>query len=194
MAHADFVHLRVHSAYSLAEGAIQVKDLVTLCRDARMPAVAVTDTNNLFGALEFSSACAAVGVQPIIGCQLSMAREETRAGLRDGERAETDALVLLVQDEGGYRNLLKLLSQAYLSADDPKVPLAGLEERADGLIALTGGPAGPVGRRLAQGPGAAAGAGPGRLAGAVPGRPDVGLQRHGPDAATPDAPGLRGPS
>ncbi len=56
MAHADFVHLRVHSAYSLAEGAIQVKDLVALCRDARMPAVAVADTNNLDGPLEFSTA------------------------------------------------------------------------------------------------------------------------------------------
>ncbi|MCH7693383.1 MAG: PHP domain-containing protein, partial [Proteobacteria bacterium] len=121
MAHADFVHLRVHSAYSLAEGAIHVKDLVTLCRDARMPAVAVTDTNNLFGALEFSSACAAAGVQPIIGCQLSIARQDIRAGRRDGERATTNALVLLVQNEGGYRNLLKLLSQAYLGADDPNV-------------------------------------------------------------------------
>ncbi|MCZ6466877.1 MAG: PHP domain-containing protein, partial [Alphaproteobacteria bacterium] len=190
MAHADFVHLRVHSAYSLAEGAIQVKDLVTLCRDARMPAVAVTDTNNLFGALEFSSACAAAGVQPIIGCQLSIAREETRAGLRDGERAETDALVLLVQDEGGYRNLLKLLSQAYLSADDPKVPLAGLEERADGLIALTGGPAGPVGALLAEGQGAAAEAVLGRLAGAFPGRLYVELQRHGRDAEESIEPAL----
>ena len=96
MAHADFVHLRVHSAYSLAEGAIHVKDLVTLCRDARMPAVAVTDTNNLFGALEFSSACAAAGVQPIIGCQLSIARQETTTARRDGVRATTKAPVSFV--------------------------------------------------------------------------------------------------
>ncbi len=179
MAHAEFVHLRVHSAYSLAEGAIHVKDLVTLCRDARMPAVAVTDTNNLFGALEFSSACAAAGVQPIIGCQLSIVREQGGAGRRNGGQAETDSLVLLVQDEGGYRNLLKLLSRAYLGADDPKLPLAALEERSDGLIALTGGPAGPVGALLADGQGAAAEAVLGRLAGAFPGRLYVELLRHG---------------
>ncbi|MCH8212452.1 MAG: DNA polymerase III subunit alpha [Proteobacteria bacterium] len=190
MAHADFVHLRVHSAYSLAEGAIHVKDLVTLCRDARMPAVAVTDTNNLFGALEFSSACAAAGVQPIIGCQLSIARQDIRAGRRDGERATTNALVLLVQNEGGYRNLLKLLSQAYLSADDPNVTLAALEERADGLIALTGGPAGPVGTLLAEGQGAAAEDVLGRLAGAFPGRLYVELQRHGLDAEESIEPAL----
>ena len=75
MAHADFVHLRVHSAYSLSEGAIPVKTLVEMCVTKKMPAVAITDTNNLFGALEFAAAAKA-GVQPIIGCQLSIAREK----------------------------------------------------------------------------------------------------------------------
>ncbi|MBL4614217.1 MAG: PHP domain-containing protein, partial [Magnetovibrio sp.] len=75
MSHADFVHLRVHSAYSLSEGAIRVKELMGLCKDHKMPAVAVTDTNNLFGALEFSLLSADSGVQPIIGVQMSISRE-----------------------------------------------------------------------------------------------------------------------
>ncbi|MBU2089882.1 MAG: PHP domain-containing protein, partial [Alphaproteobacteria bacterium] len=66
--HADFVHLRVHSAYSLSEGALKLKELVGLCQEYRMPAVAVTDTANLFGALEFAGAATGGGVQPIIGC------------------------------------------------------------------------------------------------------------------------------
>ena len=86
MAHADFVHLRVHSAYSLSEGAIPVKTLVELCVAKAMPAVAITDTNNLFGALEFAGAAAASGVQPIIGRQLSIAREASGMG---GHRSAT---------------------------------------------------------------------------------------------------------
>ena len=79
MAHADFVHLRVHSAYSLLEGAIHTRDLVSLCRDHAMPALAMTDTNNLFGAMEFCAAAAAGGVQPIVGCQLSIAGDASEA-------------------------------------------------------------------------------------------------------------------
>ena len=75
MAHADFVHLPVHSAYSLSEGALKIADLVELCRADAMPAVAVTDSANMFGALEFAIAAAEAGVQPIIGCQLDVARE-----------------------------------------------------------------------------------------------------------------------
>ncbi|HZD25548.1 MAG TPA: PHP domain-containing protein, partial [Alphaproteobacteria bacterium] len=71
-AHADFVHLRVHTAFSLSEGAIHVKELAKLCAGATMPAVAITDTGNLFGALEFSEAMAGAGVQPIIGCALAL--------------------------------------------------------------------------------------------------------------------------
>ena len=184
MAHADFVHLRVHTAYSLLEGAIHVKDLAHLCRDHGMPAVAVTDTNNLFGAMEFSEA-AAGGVQPIIGCQLSLAREEseTALGVRNGgHRAPPDSLVLLVQNDAGYRNLLKLVSKAYLgaeSADEPQVPVGVLTAHAEGLLALTGGVAGPIGRLLTEGQAQAAEALTSRLAEAFPGRLYVELQRHG---------------
>ena len=68
MSHADFVHLRVHTAYSLSEGAIKIADLIKLCRGDAMPAVGVTDFWNMFGALEFSLAAAGAGVQPILGC------------------------------------------------------------------------------------------------------------------------------
>src|SRR5260370_28361031 len=75
MPHADFVHLRAHSAYSLSAGAIKVKELVGLCKKHGMPALAITDTGNLFGALEFAQAASEAGIQPIIGCELGLRRE-----------------------------------------------------------------------------------------------------------------------
>ncbi len=74
---ADFVHLRVHTAYSLSAGAIRIKELAGLCKAERMPAVAITDSGNLFGALEFATTCSAAGVQPIIGCDIAVERGNT---------------------------------------------------------------------------------------------------------------------
>ena len=183
MPHADFIHLRVHTAYSLLEGAIRVPDLVKLAVDRRMPAVAMTDTNNMFGAMEFSMACAAAGVQPILGCQLAIARESDK---QDKFRAATsggsDGLVLLAQNEAGYRNLLKLLKIAFLdSADDdePHVQLDELEACSEGIIALTGGPSGPVGRLMGEGQFDAAEAVLLRLKAAFPERLYVEIMRHG---------------
>src|SRR4051794_16960558 len=112
---ADFVHLRVHTAYSLSAGAIKVKELVQLCRGEAMPAVAITDSGNLFGALEFASACAEAGIQPIIGCGLALASSEPRFGPRQGNGglAELDRVGLLVQSETGYGNLMALSSRAF---------------------------------------------------------------------------------
>src|SRR5665213_1917816 len=110
MPHADFVHLHVHSAYSLSEGAIKADKIATLARDAAMPAVAITDTANLFGALEFSQACAAKGVQPIIGCQLALARE-------DNPRLPPDPIVALAQDAAGFANLQLLSSLGFLQTE-----------------------------------------------------------------------------
>jgi len=184
MPHADFVHLRVHSAYSLSEGAIHVKDLAGLCRDLNLPAVAVTDTNNLFGALEFSGAAAKAGVQPIIGCQLRIEEERTdRANARPGDAPEiSGAMVFLVKDDTGYRNLLKLLAHAYLEtedAHDPHVSLDVVAEHAEGLLALTGGPDGPLGRLLAGGQGPKAEALLDHLQAAFPDRLYMEIQRHG---------------
>ncbi len=85
MTHADFVHLRVPSAYSLSEGAIKVSELAELCRAHAMPAVAVTDTGNLFGAMEISLACAEAGGQPIVGTLLGVSREERGGEERVGK-------------------------------------------------------------------------------------------------------------
>ncbi len=188
MANANFVHLRVHTAYSLSEGAIPISELLELCRAREMPAVAITDTNNMFGALEFSTAAAKAGVQPIIGCQLNLTRDRPRRGNGDHEVAqgsseqasESDPLVLLVKGETGYHNLMKLMHQAYLDeAADPQVPMAFLEEYAEGLIALTGGPQGPVGRQLLDGQADAARAVLAKLAAVFPGGLYVELLRHG---------------
>jgi len=178
MPHADFVHLRVHSAYSLSEGAIHVKALVKLCVEGRMPAVALTDTGNLFGALEFSEEAAKAGVQPIVGCALAVNRETER---RPGRRQEPERLVLIAQNQAGYANLLKLSSKAYLetpTGETPQVPLAALTEHAAGLICLTGGAEGPLGRLLQEGQTDAARALAQELATAFPGRLYVELQRH----------------
>ena len=185
MSHADFVHLRVHSAYSLSEGAIKIKQLVELCKRQAMPAVAVTDSGNLFGALEFALAARDAGIQPIIGCQLGISREEQTGGLsganRSGLRPPPDQLVVLAQSEIGYRNLLTLTSRAYLDGepgDAPQLPLASLDGRTEGLIALTGGPAGTVGRLLGDGQQEAAETALLQLQALFPGRLYVELQRH----------------
>ena len=184
MSHADFVHLRVHSAYSLSEGAIKIKDLIKLCRKERMPAVAVTDTGNLFGALEFASAAADEGIQPIIGAQLGIKRAAAPTPGRAGLRTEPDQLVLLAQSETGYANLIKLVSQGCLENDDGNTAILALESLAgstDGIVALTGGLAGPVGRLLAEGQRPAAEAMLSHLAELFPGRLYVELMRHGLD-------------
>ena len=115
---ASFVHLRVHTAYSLSAGAIRIKELAGLCKAERMPAVAITDSGNLFGALEFATICSAAGLQPIIGCDIAVERGDQEGGSRLGRAlSEPDRIVLLVQNEEGYRNLLRLVSQSYLAGE-----------------------------------------------------------------------------
>lgn len=181
--YAPFVHLRVHSAYSMAEGAIKIPELVDLCADNRMPAVALTDTRNLFGALEFSVACAGKGVQPIIGCQMSVRREgKEQRGHTNGRLPEPDQLVLLCQTEEGYENLLKLVSQAFLetpAGETPQVAMTDIARHAGGLIALTGGLHGAIGRHLTDGQFAKAEETLLQLSKVFPDRLYVELQRHG---------------
>jgi DNA polymerase-3 subunit alpha len=175
MPHADFVHLRVHSAYSLSEGAIKVEKIPALARDARMPAVAITDTANLFGALEFSQACAAKGIQPIIGCQIALARA-------DNPRLPPDPIVLLAQDATGIDNLQRLSSAGFLETDPglkPQLALDAVAARAAGLILLTGGATGPLARLLSEGQKSEAERLLARLAEAFPDRVAMELHRHG---------------
>ncbi|MDR3326260.1 MAG: DNA polymerase III subunit alpha [Rhodospirillaceae bacterium] len=158
MSHANFIHLRVHTAYSLAEGAVKINELIKLCQDMNMPAVAMTDTGNLFGGLEFSIYCAEAGIQPIIGIQLQIRHEDKDVKWigysHEQQLVSSDQLVLLVQNEVGYSNLLKLISKAFLNIDKneiPQVSLIDLELHNDGLIALSGGPLGIIGRLLGEG-------------------------------------------
>ena len=176
---AGFVHLHLHSAYSLSEGAIRIEKLAGLCRAAGTPAVAVTDTNNLFGALEVSTSLAGAGVQPIIGIHQFFAADDF--GLPLGRSERQPALVLLAQNEAGYRNLLKLTSAAFLDSAAEDGPCAALERlagKSDGLICLTGGYDGPIDRLLRADREAEARAGLERLAALFPDRLYVELQRH----------------
>jgi DNA polymerase-3 subunit alpha len=183
--HADFVHLRAHSAYSLSAGAIKVKELVGLAKRYAMPALALTDAGNLFGALEFAQAAGEAGIQPIIGCELGLRRGDGEANGRAGKVGPApppDKIILLVQNERGYRNLLKLVSASFLETsggEPPQLELGAFAGRSDGLLLLTGGPAGPIGRLLAEGQGPAAEALLLRLEALFRGRVYVELMRHG---------------
>ncbi len=177
-----FIHLRLHTEYSLLEGgAVPVKKLSGLCEKANMPAVAVTDTNNLFAALEFSViASGAGGVQPIIGCQVDVEYDPPAPGEKPRGPA---AVVLLAQNEGGYENLMKLNSCLYVDKHGgalPSVTLEELEEFSAGLICLSGGGAeGPVGGQfLSSGQRAKAEALMARLHTCFGDRLYVELQRH----------------
>jgi len=186
MSDPRFIHLRLHTEYSLLEGAIPVKKLSGLVASMDMPAVAVTDTNNMFAALEFSEYAAKEGVQPIIGCQVDVTFIETEAGKRPEAPAP---IVLLAQSEAGYMNLMKLNSCAYLDAGGalPQVSLDELATYSDGLICLSGGPDGPVGRLLRMGQRPKAEALMDRLATIYPERLYVELQRHPTEGGLPEA-------
>ena len=179
MAHADFVHLRVRTAYSLLEGAVRLDGLVETCGEWRMPAVAIADRGNMFGALAFSEACSKAGVQPIIGCDLAIG---TRSDQPGQQSRGVSWLLLLAQDETGYRNLMALTSEAFIQGGAGGQPLVTLDElaaRAKGLLALTGGPAGPVGRLLLDGQVKAAHELLARLGAIFSNRLYVELMRHG---------------
>ncbi|MFN3275167.1 MAG: DNA polymerase III subunit alpha [Paracoccus sp. (in: a-proteobacteria)] len=163
-----FIHLRTHSEHSLLEGAIPVGKLPAIAADAGMPAVALTDTNNMFAALEFSIKARDKGVQPIVGCQVTLAAEAT------------GPVVLLAQNRAGWMNLMALSSCLYLREGGalPHVTVDELCDRAEGLICLTGGATGPLGLLIAQGQMPKAEGLLDRLAAAFPSRLYVELQRH----------------
>ncbi|MBP0445686.1 DNA polymerase III subunit alpha [Roseomonas sp. SSH11] len=149
----SFVHLHVHSAYSLAEGAVKADKLPGLARKAGMPALALTDTAVMFGALEFSQYATKEGVQPIIGCQLWLARQK-EPERPEAARLPPDPVVALAMDKPGLENLQRLSSLGWLGEDPsgkPAISLDQLREYAAGIFLLTGGTLGPLGRLLAEG-------------------------------------------
>jgi len=138
-----FVHLRVHTEYSLVDGLVRVKPLVKAAAAAGMPAVAVTDQSNLFAMVKFYKAAQGEGVKPIIGADLWI------AGTQDG--APPTRLTLLCKDAEGYRNLSELISRSYIEGQHRGVPMLErdwLSGRVQGLIALSGGREGDVGQAL----------------------------------------------
>ncbi|MEA2882409.1 MAG: polymerase subunit alpha, partial [Bradyrhizobium sp.] len=182
MSNAGFVHLHVHSAYSLLKGAIKVQKLGELAKADRQPALALTDTDNMFGALEFSDKMAGYGIQPIIGCELAVDFGDQDANARSALPAGPARIVLLAARESGYRNLMRLNSRAFLDTpvhETPHVKFELLAGHAEGLIALTGGPDGPISLAINADQRALAALRCDRLAELFGDRLYVELQRHG---------------
>ncbi|MBI1327146.1 MAG: DNA polymerase III subunit alpha [Alphaproteobacteria bacterium] len=164
-----FIHLHLHSSYSLTEGAIKPKALVKHCKSENIPAVAVTDTNDLFGAMEFALEAASNGIQPIIGTQIELA-------------GKAGQLVLLAQTAQGYRNLCAIVSEIYLNrknGEDLSVPLQYVLDKAEGIIALTGGKEGLLAKALLEGKRELAQSQVEQLFTAFGDRLYIELQRHG---------------
>ena len=141
-----FVHLHLHSEYSLANGVVRIKPLVNAVAAANMPAVALTDQGNLFAMVKFYRAAMAAGVKPIIGVDVWLQNEQ--------DPGQPSRLVLLCQDDTGYKNLTQLVSRSYLEGQQRGIPILQrdwLEGFTDGLIALSAGRLGEVGMALLAG-------------------------------------------
>ncbi len=179
---AGFVHLHVHSSYSLREGALPVGNLAKLAVADAMPALAITDTNNLFGALEFSEKLANAGVQPIAGLQIAVDFQDGVPAPRGEPDAGHASIVLLAMDSLGYTNLMCIASRAWLDpkpGEPPHIGIVGLEGKTDGLIALTGGPNGPLDRAFFRNRAEHAFSRASLLERLFPDRLYVEIQRHG---------------
>src|ERR1700675_939382 len=152
-----FVHLRVHSAYSLLEGALTIAKLAALASADRAPALALTDSNNLFCALEFSETLAQAGIQPIVGLTLSLTfatEGEIAPGVDIRGTHANGRVALLAKDQRGYANLMRLSTNAYFAESESGevvTSMADLASQAEGLIAMTGGPEGVIDLALADG-------------------------------------------
>src|SRR6201995_2230980 len=179
MSGAGVVHLPFLSAYSLLKGSIKIAKLAELAKADRQPALALTDTDNMFGALEFSDKMAGYGIQPIIGCELAVDFGDQDPNARNA--AAPARIVLLAARERGYRSLMRLNSRAFLETpvhQTPHIKLDWLTGEAEDLIALTGGPAGPISRAIQADHAALAAARCERLAALFGDRLYVELQRH----------------
>ena len=182
MPSAGFVHLHVHSAYSLLKGSIKIAKLGELAKADRQPALALTDTDNMFGALEFSDKMAGYGIQPIIGCELAIDFGDQDPNARNA--AAPARIVLLAARERGYRSLMRLNSRAFLETpvhQTPHIKLDWLTGEAEDLIALSGGPDGPISLAIQADQAALATSRCERLATLFGDRLYIELQRHSVD-------------
>lgn len=155
MSDAPFVHLHVHSSYSLLEGALKIGRLADLAKADKQPALALTDTDNMFGALEFSEKMASSGIQPIIGTCLSIDfGDQPRDPRNPLQNKALPRIVLLAAREDGYRRLMRLSSRAFLetpSNEAPHIHVSWLDQETDGIIALTGGGLGGLDQAIMAG-------------------------------------------
>ena len=145
MSSSNFVHLHLHSEYSLSDGIIRIEELVDKTSDLGFPAVALTDLSNLFGLIKFYRLAREKGIKPIIGSEVRL--------IKDADSLPA-SLVLLVRNREGYTNLTKLVSKAYIEGQvkgEPFVKLDWLNEYSEGLIALSGGSDGHIGQALLSG-------------------------------------------
>ncbi|MGB5903523.1 MAG: DNA polymerase III subunit alpha [Xanthobacteraceae bacterium] len=181
-ANPGFVHLHVHSAYSLLRGAMKVQKLAELAKADHQPALALTDTDNLFGALEFSDKLAGYGIQPIAGLALAVDFCDQDPNARNGIVPGPARIVLLAAREAGYRSLMRLNSRAFLETPThqaPHIKLDWLQGETDGLIALSGGPDGPISLAVTADQAALAASRCDQLSALFGDRFYIELQRHG---------------
>ncbi|MGA7529747.1 MAG: DNA polymerase III subunit alpha, partial [Pseudolabrys sp.] len=186
MARLDFVHLHVHSSFSLLEGALTIARLAELAKADHQPALALTDTDNMFGALEFSEKLSGSGIQPIVGCAIAVDFGDSDHGPRNGNAPpERSRVVLLATRREGYCSLMRLSSRAFLDTppnEPPRLKLEWLEGETTDIIALTGGPGGPLDMAIAAGQSHLASARLDALLKLFDNRLYIELQRHGTPA------------
>ena len=138
-----FVHLNVHSEYSLTDGLLRIDDMVETVKNTGMPAIAITEYNNLFSTIKFYRAAEAKGIKPIIGAEIRITN--------DDDAHKTSRLTLLCQDVNGYRNLTRIITKSYIEGQaqgSARVKKSWISDHADGLIALSGGIDGEIGQAL----------------------------------------------
>ncbi|MBS3995812.1 MAG: PHP domain-containing protein, partial [Hydrogenophaga sp.] len=151
-----FIHLRLHTEFSVVDGTNRIDDVVAAAAADRQPALAITDLNNLFGAVKFYKAARGAGVKPVLGAEVMLQgfADETPGAMPGSHQAVTPRVVLLVQDKQGYLNLSELLARAWTRNDGrggAVIRREWLEELNAGLLMLSGAQAGPVGQALIQG-------------------------------------------
>jgi len=176
----SFVHLHCHTQYSLLDGAIRLSDLFRVAQEMNLPAVAMTDHGNMFGAVEFYTGAKKAGLKPIIGCEVYVARG-SRLSKDEGPKDNFHHLVLLCENEAGYRNLVKLVSRGYSEGFyyRPRVDKELLAGHSEGLLALSACLHGEVAERLTAGDEAGAMAAAGELAEIFPRRFYLEMQANG---------------
>ncbi|UGV28962.1 DNA polymerase III subunit alpha [Rhodopseudomonas boonkerdii] len=181
MSTPGFVHLHVHSAYSLLKGSIKVAKLADLAKADHQPALALTDMDNMFGALEFSEKLAGSGIQPIVGVELAVDFGDQDPNARNALNIVQPRMVFLATRERGYQSLMRLNSRAFLETpvhQTPHIKLDWLKDEAECVIALTGGPDGPLSQALIADQAALAAQRCEQLAGLFGDRLYIELQRH----------------